>query len=45
MIFLKENRELLKYFDKNNVKKYCVKEEYKHFLIDVFNNFLCDKEI
>ena len=34
-ILLKENKKLLKYFDRNNVKKYYIKEKYKHFS---FNN-------
>ena len=45
MIFLKENKELLKYFDKSNVKKYYIKKECKHFPINVFNNFSYDKKI
>ena len=44
-IFLKKNKELLKYFNKSNVKKYYIKRKYKHFLINVFNNFLYYKEI
>ena len=44
-ILLKKNKKLLKYFDKNNVKKCCIKENYKHFSFNVFNNFLYNKEI
>ena len=42
--FLKK-KNLLKYFDKNNVKKYCVKEKCENFSFNVFNNFLYNKEI
>ena len=45
MIFLKENKKLLKYFNKSNVREYYIKEKYKHFLINVFDNFLYNKEI
>ena len=51
MILLKKNKELLKYFDKSNIKEYCVKEKCKnfsinkYFLVNVFDNFLYNKEI
>ena len=44
-ILLKENKKLLKYFDKNNVKKYSIKEKYKYFLINILNNFLYNEKI
>ena len=43
--FLKENKELLKYFNKSNVKKYYVKKSINISYLIIFNNFLYNKEI
>ena len=41
----KEEEERFKYFEKCNIKKYCDKEEFQHFLFNVFKDFRITRNI